>query len=121
MVGIVRMAADRGPDPVEFFRHADRVFRRRQIAADVHHCRHAVLPHPGENIVKIRLKARIVQMRMGIKIHRYASCSCWESQMSSTAISLGETPEMRPACPMERGLISLSFCRASTRRPVMEK
>ena len=26
-----------------------------------------------------------------------------------------------PACPMERGRISSSFCRASTRRPVIER
>ena len=46
----------------------------------------------------------------------YLFCS---SQISSTAISAGLTPETRPACPMDMGRISLSFSLASSRRPAM--
>ena len=69
MVRIVRMAADRRPDPRVGFRQTHGVFRRRQIAADVHHRRYAIFSHMRENLVKIRLKSRVVQMRVGIKIH----------------------------------------------------
>ena len=41
----------------------------------------------------------------------------FSSQMSRTAMSAGETPEIRPACPMLCGRIALSFCRASRRSP----
>ncbi len=44
-------------------------------------------------------------------------CQCWLSHTSSTAISLGLTPEMRLACPTDRGRMSLSFCCASMRSP----
>ena len=37
----------------------------------------------------------------------------------STAMSAGETPEMRPACPRFSGRILFSFCRASSRRPLI--
>ena len=37
---------------------------------------------------------------------RYFCCS---SQMRSTAMSAGLTPEIRPACPMDMGRISDSF------------
>ena len=43
----------------------------------------------------------------------------FSSQMSRTAMSAGETPEIRPACPMLCGRIALSFCRASRRSPWM--
>ena len=43
----------------------------------------------------------------------------FSSQMSRTAMSAGETPEMRLACPMLCGRIALSFCRASRRSPWM--
>ena len=46
----------------------------------------------------------------------YLFCS---SQMSSTAISAGETPEILPAWPMDMGLMALSFSLASSRRPPM--
>ncbi len=39
------------------------------------------------------------------------------SQTISAAISAGETPEMRLACPIFSGRISFSFWRASRRRP----
>ena len=44
---------------------------------------------------------------------------CCSSQIRSTAMSEGLTPEIRPACPMDMGRISLSFSRASRRRPTM--
>ena len=41
------------------------------------------------------------------------------SQMSSTAISAGLTPEILPAWPMDMGRIWASFSWASSRRPEM--
>ena len=53
----------------------------------------------------------------GRPFSRYFCCS---SQIRSTAISAGLTPEIRPACPMDMGRISESFSFASRRRPTME-
>ena len=47
---------------------------------------------------------------------RYLFCS---SQISSTAISAGLTPEILPACPMDIGRIFCSFSLASTRKPAI--
>ena len=69
MVRIVRVAADRRPDPRVRFRQTHGVFRRRQIAADVHHRRYAIFFHAREDLIKIRFKSRVIQMRVGIKIH----------------------------------------------------
>ena len=38
----------------------------------------------------------------------------------NTLIAAGETPDIRLACPSVAGLISLSFCLASRRSPLME-
>ena len=46
----------------------------------------------------------------------YLFCS---SQISSTAISAGETPEILLACPMDMGRMACNFSLASSRRPVM--
>ena len=43
-----------------------------------------------------------------------------ESQMRSTDISAGLTPDMREACPMEAGRIFVSFSAASSRSPFIE-
>ena len=69
MVRIVRMAADRRPDPRVGFRQTHGVFRRRQIAADVHHRRYAAMLHARKNFFKVLLEPFVVQMRVGIKIH----------------------------------------------------
>ena len=42
------------------------------------------------------------------------------SQISSTAISAGLTPEIRPAWPMDMGRMAESFSWASSRRPPMD-
>ena len=45
----------------------------------------------------------------------------FSSQTINTAISAGETPEIRAACPMERGRIFESFCAPSRRSPLIDK
>ena len=70
MVCVVRVAADGGPDPVVALGQRDGALGRGQVAANVHHARDAIFPHPGENVVKIGLKAGVVQMGVGIEIHR---------------------------------------------------
>ena len=43
----------------------------------------------------------------------YPSCKA----IIRAAMSAGETPEMRAACPRLLGRMAVSFCRASSRRP----
>ncbi len=45
------------------------------------------------------------------------SAHCPSSHTTNTEISAGETPEIRDACPSERGLIFESFWRASILNP----
>ena len=68
------------------------------------------------------VKAQISDLSVEIKQYAREVKLCYlfcSSQISSTAISAGLTPETRPACPMDMGRISLSFSLASSRRPAM--
>ena len=72
------------------------------------------------------IRARFRQVFFKHFLHQsdiYFRCSCTHlsfivfKTIISTLISAGETPEIRLACPILRGLIALSFCLASILRP----
>ena len=67
MVGIVRMTADGGIDEGVFLRQCDAALAGGEVAADVHD--RPLLGQRGEDLVAVGIEARVVQMRMRIKIH----------------------------------------------------
>ena len=71
-------------------------------------------------LLTLHFRYDTITMLGGLWPGRPFSYFCCSSQIRSTAMSAGLTPEMRPACPMDMGRISASFSLASSRRPTME-
>ena len=62
--GVVRVAADGGVDPAKSLGQLHRLFRRRQIEANLHHAGDGRSLHVFHNAVKVLCKTVLGQMRV---------------------------------------------------------
>ena len=72
-VKLLRVYSRGKPDPVLPLRQRGGLPAALGVAARIEHTVDAALHQPGQQLIPVFVKGRIVQMGMGVKIHRFSS------------------------------------------------